>query len=201
MHKIVPIFPTPVYVATLDKLEESAFKTLSELEYQKQVIGENYFSHNTNVLDLPILSSLRKSIEDNLEHYLTEVMCGSNSVSLEITQSWVNINPPNTFHSQHMHNNSVVSGVFYIHPDNLPSMVFHREPVHGISVADPNVVNMFNSPDFRVSCESGMLVLFPSNVLHSVEQNVSSGSRMSLAFNTYVKGTIGNKYSLNLLEL
>jgi ectoine hydroxylase-related dioxygenase (phytanoyl-CoA dioxygenase family) len=80
-------------------------------------------------------------------------------------------------------------------------MMFHKETPHGIDFVCDSERNMFNSPHFKIKCEAGLLVLFPSDLKHSVETNASEDNRMSLAFNTYISGTIGNKYLLNLLEL
>ena len=39
----------------------------------------------------------------------------------------------------------------------------------------------------------GKLVLFPSNLMHRVEENKSNANRYSLAFNLYCRGNFGHK--------
>ncbi len=50
---------------------------------------------------------------------------------------------------------------------------------------------------FKVS--AGKLILFPSNLMHRVNENKSHKNRYSLAFNLFCKGTFGEKESLLVL--
>jgi ectoine hydroxylase-related dioxygenase (phytanoyl-CoA dioxygenase family) len=45
------------------------------------------------------------------------------------------------------------------------------------------------------------VLLFSSRLTHMVEQNVSQQQRHSIAFNTYVKGTLGNYRAVTELKL
>ena len=49
--------------------------------------------------------------------------------------------------------------------------------------------------------KKGELILFPSNLQHSVPANQSDEDRISLSFNTWIKGDIGDKEKLTYLPL
>ena len=49
--------------------------------------------------------------------------------------------------------------------------------------------------------KKGELILFPSNLTHSVPTNVGEEERISLSFNTWTKGNLGDIKSLTYLPL
>jgi ectoine hydroxylase-related dioxygenase (phytanoyl-CoA dioxygenase family) len=50
---------------------------------------------------------------------------------------------------------------------------------------------MFNSLEFDIPVENGEIILFPSQCFHYVKSNPTDKDRISIAFNTFVKGDIG----------
>ena len=62
-------------------------------------------------------------------------------------------------------------------------------------------LNAYNTPVKCYNVGSGDLVLFPSNLVHSVEQATGDHTRISLAFNVFVKGELGSPDRLNSLTL
>jgi ectoine hydroxylase-related dioxygenase (phytanoyl-CoA dioxygenase family) len=52
---------------------------------------------------------------------------------------------------------------------------------------------MFNSTEWSVSVEDGDILIFPSSCFHHVKVNQSNNRRISIAFNTFVRGTIGSE--------
>ena len=61
--------------------------------------------------------------------------------------------------------------------------------------------NVYNSNLWWFPVETGQLILFPSSLTHSVETKKGNNTRISLAFNTFVKGTIGNNTELTEIVL
>ena len=51
--------------------------------------------------------------------------------------------------------------------------------------------NLYNSRTWWVEVSTGMLILFPSHLTHQVPTTTSNDVRISLAFNTYLKGQLG----------
>ena len=118
-----------------------------------------------------------------------------------ITQSWLNKNKKGESHHEHQHPNSMVSGVWYpqIH-ESLPPIQFRHKGQRDISLQTEKY-NTFNSATFMLPMKKGELILFPSNLTHSVPPNQSDEERISLSFNTWPKGNLGDVKSLTYLPL
>jgi ectoine hydroxylase-related dioxygenase (phytanoyl-CoA dioxygenase family) len=61
--------------------------------------------------------------------------------------------------------------------------------------------NSFNSSSWWFPVKTGDIVIFPSSLIHSVETKQGNNTRISLAFNVFIKGTIGINNSLTELHL
>ena len=60
----------------------------------------------------------------------------------------------------------------------------------------------FNSSNYTINLKDGMLVIFPSNLTHSVPVNTSNKWRISVAFNSFLLGQIdcGGYEELNIKD-
>ena len=61
--------------------------------------------------------------------------------------------------------------------------------------------NMWNSESWWFPVKTGDIILFPSSLTHMVETKQGDNTRISLAFNVFIKGTVGNNKSLTELIL
>mgnify|MGYP003144336835 FL=1 len=61
--------------------------------------------------------------------------------------------------------------------------------------------NPYNSGSWFFSVETGKIVIFPSSTTHQVDNKKGSNTRISLAFNTFLKGKIGPNEELAELIL
>jgi uncharacterized protein (TIGR02466 family) len=122
-----------------------------------------------------------------------------------VTQSWSLINNPNVGMHGHSHSNSILSGSLYY--CELPSppagMIFTRHVTYQqIDLApDSDRRNVYNSPITRVLPKQNDVILFSSRLTHMVEPNASSQPRHAIAFNTFVKGTLGRYRDVSELTL
>jgi ectoine hydroxylase-related dioxygenase (phytanoyl-CoA dioxygenase family) len=66
---------------------------------------------------------------------------------------------------------------------------------------DPKKYNNLNSETFLLPCTSGELILFPSNLKHSVPINQGDEDRISMSFNTFSIDTLGSENSLTHLDI
>ena len=118
-----------------------------------------------------------------------------------VTQCWLNKNPKGSSHHEHCHPNSIVSGVFYFKQNStLPPIKFSKTLQHGIKL-NLKKYNDFNSDTFFLSCTDGELILFPSNLNHSVPLNTGNEERISMSFNTFSIDTLGLENDLTELNL
>ena len=200
---IINLFPTPVYLSTTGiKL------TKKELEYVNKTKEDFFLSTgNTRTKDSYILEnkeflSIKKVLEKEVENYF-ETILKSADVKPYITQSWLNYTEVNQYHHAHYHANSLVSGVFYIDADKHNDQISFIKPnVFGRQL-ELNVTeyNDWNSQSWSLPTETGDLFLFPSTLDHTVDFKKGTNTRISLAFNVFVKGILGKKDSLTFLKI
>lgn len=189
-HKIESIFPTPLFSSQLHRPLTTKEKTCvhEELLTARQNQG-NSVSDNMRVLGIKELQDLKVWFDQNLRIYLDKVYAARSELDLVITQSWINHTAQNQYHHQHKHPNSVVSGVFYVNttgPDD--SIKFERE--YRPWLVENCGTTPYNIEQIQVLIKPGQLILFPSDLTHSVPPNPTKFSRISLSFNTMFKGQV-----------
>jgi len=194
------LFPTAVGLfelgRDLSKLEQ---KFLFNLETIPNI--GNSVSTNNYVLQDKKLSSLGSFFNDSLQEYVQTTLALKDEVSLKITQSWVNHTKKGQFHHKHTHPNSIISGVFYIQAvKDVDKIQFFNEKYNQIKIY-PKEFNVYNSESWWLPATTGTLYLFPSHLTHMVEQVTTDDTRISMSFNTFYKGTIGDATALTALIL
>lgn len=111
-----------------------------------------------------------------------------------ISNSWININQPNTYNSLHDHPKCYFSFVYYAKvPSNSGNINFyHPSPTiehtwEGNHFKDNRDIE--DSVCLRVWKEpvDGLLVMFPSWLKHSVDMNKSNEDRICIAINTHIE--------------
>ena len=200
---IYPLFAQPV-VACAPRLtltaEEGAF--LSALEMVDNV--GNSMSESDAVLDHPAMQRIRTFVDEQLFNYKKNLLRIKDETELYVTQSWVNVARPGQFHPRHKHPNSIVSGVLFFDDNrnqDLPPIRFHRASEALSMDFDYDELNDFNASCREIDPESGLLILFPSQLEHDVGTNESDRSRSSLSFNTFVRGPVGGKRQLTAVAV
>ena len=196
---VISMFPIPLYMGLIDggiRPEEFAFA--DQLDYTPNT-GGNMSSQSHYVLDDPALRRLRDVVERHLDIYRQQILATDNQ--LYITQSWTNRNARGSEHHAHHHFNSIVSGVLYFtHGGQVPPIVFKSDRRAQI-MPRQTAANIFNTDTFSFRPQGPILVMFPSNIDHSVPTNPGDEARISLAFNTFIRGDLGVENSLTRLQL
>ena len=206
--ELMQLFPTPLLICPypIDYSKELEWIRNSECRKENQggeggsqKIHYNRQSEDTFVLDRPELANVRAFIEAKLHEYVTKVFASTDK--LVITQSWLNKNKKGESHHEHVHPNSMVSGVWYpqIH-EQMPPIQFRSRTQRDVALQTEQY-NTFNSATFMLPMKKGELILFPSNLTHSVPVNIGEEERISLSFNTWPKGSMGDIKSLTYLPL
>ena len=176
--------------------EEKFF--LMELE-QRPNMG-NRTSTNNFVLRDKLMTSLRGWMEDCVAEYFKATTNPKHDVTLRLTQSWVNYSEPGQYHHKHAHPNSFVSGVFYIQTNPNDKIFFYRDGYSQIKFP-PAEWNSWNSESWWFEAITGRLILFPSSLTHMVPTVEGEDVRVSLSFNTFPAGTVGEEMDLTGLKL
>jgi uncharacterized protein (TIGR02466 family) len=194
------LFPQPIGLYKLDRdlsNEEISFI----LDQEKRPNIGNITSIDNKILRNTQLTSLRDFIENSLTDYFKTVYNPSHNINLRITQSWCNYTEPGQWHHKHAHPNSFVSGVFYPQANkDKDKIYFYRDGFEMIKLP-PKEWNIWNSESWWFEVGTGDLVLFPSSLTHMVEAVQGEQTRISLSFNTFPVGVLGDEFSLTELQL
>jgi len=198
---ITPLFPRPVGLDTVTFLTEEERKHL--LSYQDKLRPNygNRITDSTYVLEDNELANLKQSLESALNKFFYDVY-KTKQCKLYITQSWLNFADKNEFHHRHWHPNSFISGVLYLQTISDDRIYFASNlEQFNMFEFDNEEYTLFNSNTWWMPVEDNSLILFPSNMNHEVKINTSSTTRISLAFNSFIKGSIGNIPDLKKLNI
>jgi len=192
-----PMYSDDSYLLSIDNIN------LLKKEFKDNTInaGGNYTSKNTTVLNNPNLKNFKDYIESQLDHYWHNVLEYTDDTKLVITQSWINFNTKDTFHHIHQHSNSIISGVFYI--ENPTPIIFDRpsKTLFYPFVFKIKNNNSYNNNQYHVETKVNDLLIFPSSLLHMVDKNTNTNTRISLSFNTFVDGILGEDEKLTGLNI
>ena len=201
--EIYNIFPTPIYTTKMDR----GF-TKQELQFvneQKKHCDNNIGNIHTKdnyILNRKEFKNIKKFLDKNCKEYLETVICPKNNIELYITQSWLNYTETNQYHHKHQHPNSVISGVLYFNSDIKNDKIIFSHPTVYQQIK-PNIdkFNIWNSDTWFFPVKTGNLFMFPSSTTHQVETKQGNNTRISLAFNVFIKGSIGSNKDLTELIL
>jgi hypothetical protein len=170
------LFATPVWTAQLENYEDLNEELMAVASYYKA--GTDYFSIAPVLKDrvLPIIESV--AAECNF----------SNDFTLSARQ-----NPmmPGNNNSPHHHPECMLAVVYYVKvPENSGDILLH-DPRGSILWKDPqartDVTWESYRPYHKITPVPGMLLIFPGYVVHSVESNLSTEMRLSIAISTQFK--------------
>jgi uncharacterized protein (TIGR02466 family) len=201
MHLVQPLFSVPLVRTNIDvTLSEEEVVTLESLLAEVTHTHSNKASKNTSVLELPAFSRLAKEVNTALKYYMENVAMNA-ELECYVTQSWVNCNDTDNYHEHHYHSNSFLSGVLYLELPPDSGVIAFSNPFRMPLSVHPSEFTQYNSCGWGVSATEGDLLVFPSSVSHSVSANLSNSRRVSLAFNTFLKGRVGGVESLDRLFL
>ncbi len=200
--ELLSLFPEPVFISAYpynyEKELEFIKSFICEKENKTGEIHHNRQSIDTFVLNRPELSKIKEFIQNKIQEYSKKII--KSRKDLVITQSWINKSVRDEYHQEHTHPNSIASGVFYfVSKDDMPPVLFRRKNHREISLS-VDEYNDFNSSRRTIYLKSGDLIIFPSNMIHGVPPNNTDNERISLAFNTWVKGNLGDIDALTYLS-
>ena len=196
------IFPTPIYISKLNRELtplELKFVDKNKKDFYKN--DGNITSNNNYILNEKPFVNIKKELDLRVQDYFDKVISPANNITPYITQSWLNYTETNQYHHKHAHPNSLVSGVFYINcHEEHDKIKFFNDNYKTIKL-EVKDWNIWNSQSWWFSVKTGDVILFPSSLTHMVETKQGDNTRISLAFNVFIKGTVGNNKNLTELHL
>jgi len=202
-HKIYDIFPTPIMKFNIGRNfsdEELNFVNKCENNCNKNFgnksTDDSYILKNAELIDINIFCI------NALNTFFNKIYNPISDIEIYITQSWINYTYNNQYHHIHTHPNSLVSGVLYINAEKKSdNITFSRSNNYKMIEIYPKSYNDYNTDEVDFKVGTGELLLFLSNLQHRVEVKKTKTPRISLAFNSFVKGELGYIKALNSLKL
>ena len=196
---IFTLFPTAVGKFTLDReFTKQELKFVEEAERRPNM--GNQTSVNNYVLKEKPLKKLGDFLLESANKYFAEVYKPKDNVKLYITQSWLNYTKEGQYHHTHEHPNSFASGVLYFDADfDTDKIFFHKKGYQQIKLPTEKF-EWYNSDSWFFQVKTGDIIMFPSSLTHNVETKKGENRRVSLAFNTFPVGYLGEEESLTALH-
>ena len=146
--------------------------------------------------------------DDLLQSFLINCLAGfpviDKSVNIKI-DAWININKPGAYNVKHDHPGSDLAGVLWIKcPKNSGNILFdnptafqsNRE-IDSYTAEFREKFNFYQAYFFPPT--EGRILIFPSHLLHKVEENNSNEDRISVSFNIRLsKGRMKRRGSISI---
>ncbi len=190
------LFPTPVWTIQLDNytsVNEQMYNYIKSKQ-KDDGIGINksnvrgWHSKDFNLNDKEPQNFI-SFILSSIEQVMTDMDWEKEKQTAKIDNMWAIINTGGSANLRHQHGNSTISGAYYVRaPINCGDIVFY-DPRPAPVYSHPNVVNpnLLNAQVNGISPKEGALVLFPSYLEHSVNENQSNEERIVISFNIRIQ--------------
>ncbi len=186
------LFPTPVWTIQLDNYKSVNEQMFSYIKTKQKndkigvsksnVKGWHSTDFDLNDKDPQTFISF---ILPAIEKVMTDMNWDKEKQIAKINNMWAIVNTGGSANLRHQHGNSTISGAYYVRaPVNSGDIVFY-DPRPAPVYSHPNTTNpnFLNAQVNSVSPKEGALVLFPSFLDHSVNENISSSERIVISFN------------------
>ena len=201
-HQVIALFAEPLFRASIaDAISPEQIDFIKNLKMRNNI--ENLISENKYIFEEPRLKSIKDAIQEVLDIYAAQVLCIPQR--LYVTQSWSLINKSRAGMHGHAHPNSIVSGSLYYceMPEPAAGMTFVRQTGYQqIDLPPPAAKrNVYNTPVTMVTPVQNEVLLFPSRLTHTVDPNTTGQPRHAVAFNTFIKGKLGDYHDVSELVL
>lgn len=189
------IFPTPVAQVNLNRaLTDDEYNCIMQQPHRPDMMNE--ISNDFNILNQPALKQIKAFCEYYSQQYWEKVYAPAEHIKCHVTLSWANYFTKDQWCNEHNHSNSIFSGVFYVQTDPDDAIMFHKT-VEYKALTWPNKEDTpWNSDRLMFRATPGDLLLFPSSLTHTVVPVMHDKVRVSIAFNTWLSGEIGEDLSI-----
>jgi uncharacterized protein (TIGR02466 family) len=156
-------------------------------------VSNEFGWHSRNDLFIrpePAFKTIARNITNALLNIIRETTPGFDLAVHDVEgEGWVNVSERGAFNTPHAHGEYLWSGVYYVNTPETSSpksgMLEFIDPRRGANVGG-NLRPAIFSPKFQIRPRSGLLLIFPSYLLHWVYPNQEEAPRVSIAFNAKI---------------
>ncbi len=185
-------FPTPVWTIQLDnykKINEEIYEYIKKQQSSDQVGINKSNIKGWHSRDFDLNEKEPQNfiffISKHIEQLMIDMNWDTKKQIAKISNMWAIVNTGGSANLRHQHGNSTVSGAYYVRaPENSGDIIFY-DPRPAPIYSHPNATtpNSLNAQVNGISPKEGALVLFPSYLDHSVNENLSKDERIVISFN------------------
>lgn len=193
---LYPLFSQPLYVAG-DTLTDAMVDYVTNLTFYHDPMKNNGQNTDEQML-IDGCPEMKALIEKHLNFYVYNILKIDRKYRLQHHCSWATKHLTGDKAHKHSHCNSVFSGILYIKTTPACGKIaFHNDgyrPTYITPTLQPDLTehNIYNSTEWTITPQDGMIVLFPSTLEHSVDVNMDLEDRYSVAFNYWLHGSYGS---------
>jgi uncharacterized protein (TIGR02466 family) len=181
-----PLFSKPIFKTSLD---------VSSLDLSKVEWTENYnncISKSQNILEQPEFEKISQASFDGVCEYFYGIMRANQKAEIAITESWLNKTEKGQIHHRHYHPNSIFSAIVYLDSEGESGQTKFITSEYQTIEYDIDESNLYNSKSWSITPKVGDMLIFPSSVEHMVTEYQGNTPRVTLSFNTFLRGQINS---------
>jgi uncharacterized protein (TIGR02466 family) len=198
MLECLDLWPTKLLKKELMSFKtpnQGLLKLIESWDKENRSLTTDYRDHNPFEIDAPATNWLREEVNQTVIEYLQSIKINY-AVNWQI-HGWSNLNRRGDYHDPHNHPRSYLSGTYYVKVPKAIDAEFNRSDVrpNSITFYDPrtgfNMQSIKNDPyvdpEYTVFPTPGLLMLWPSSLMHFVHPNLTKETRVSISFNVILK--------------
>lgn len=184
-------FSSPIFVT--DWEEHSQYKNNFQnniLEMMKVSKSQSRSSVNgwqsvRNLYEHEFIKPLMDFIPICIFQTMVEMNVDLSKSKITISKMWTNVNRPGSYNKSHQHNDSFISGVYYLDVPKDSGNIYFEDPrnLWCLLQASYTENDSFSRMEVEYEPKDGMIILFPSYLSHRVDINNSNSDRISISFN------------------
>ena len=196
MNKPNLFFPTPVWTLQLDN-----YQSINEQMYKFIKITQSKDSKGISKSNIKGWHSKDFNMQENepknfikfilpaIEQVITDMNWEKQKQSININNMWAIINTGGSANLRHQHGNSTISGAYYVRAPKKSGDIVFYDPRPAPVYTYPKALkpNLLNAQVNGINPKEGALVLFPSYLDHSVNENLSNEERIVISFNNTIQ--------------
>jgi len=176
----IPIFPIMVY--EIDVPQEIYLPLLQWAPSLDYHWGDANARKFTDVFGQPEAEPVCDWINETIVEIYSDVFTNPFAYQMEVSAMWMNKAERGDYTHEHIHPWSVISGIIYLAGSGGRTVFSRKNPydnIMGMPISDRFMNREAYTP------MPGKMILFPSNLEHSVEINDEDTTRYTLSFNTF----------------
>ena len=185
-------FSTPIWVYKIEDYKntnEEIYNYIKNMQSNDEIgiLKSNVKGWHSKDFDLKAKEpqNFISIIQPNIKNAIDDMNWDKNNQIIKITNMWAIINKGGAANLRHHHGNSTLSAAYYVRaPQKSGDIVFYDpRPAPVYSHPKSLEANYLNAMVNSISPVEGSLVLFPSYLDHSVNENISNEERIVISFN------------------